>query len=85
MEGMGCATAGPAFVGLCRTQETTSGAVHSENEIQSWVIVIAVWGRSSAGTDRIADFATLVQMRSAHTLCMGCGGSSDRSLILLVL
>ena len=27
VEGMGCATAGPAFVELCRTQETTSGAV----------------------------------------------------------
>ena len=26
VEGMACATAGPAFVGLCRAQETTSGA-----------------------------------------------------------
>ncbi len=25
VEGMGCATAGPAFAGLCYTQETTSG------------------------------------------------------------
>ena len=30
VEGMGCATAGPAFVGLCRTQETTSGAVPAQ-------------------------------------------------------
>ena len=29
-EGMGCASAGPAFVGLCRTQETTSGAVPAQ-------------------------------------------------------
>ena len=30
VEGMGCATAGPAFFGLCRTQETTSGAVPAQ-------------------------------------------------------
>ena len=30
VEGMGCATAGPAFIGLCRTQETTSGAVPAQ-------------------------------------------------------
>ena len=30
VEGMGCATAGPAFVGLCRTQEITSGAVPAQ-------------------------------------------------------
>ena len=30
VEGMGCATAGPAIVGLCRTQETTSGAVPAQ-------------------------------------------------------
>ena len=27
VEGMGCATAGPTFVGFCRTQEITSGVV----------------------------------------------------------
>ena len=30
MEGMACATAGPALIGLCRTQETTSGAVPAQ-------------------------------------------------------
>ena len=30
VEGMACATAGPAFIGLCRTQETTSGAVPAQ-------------------------------------------------------
>ena len=30
VEGMGCATAGPALIGLCRTQETTSGAVPAQ-------------------------------------------------------
>ena len=30
VECMGCATAGPAFVGLCRTQETTSRAVPAQ-------------------------------------------------------
>ena len=30
VEGMGCVTAGPALVGLCCTQETTSGAVPAQ-------------------------------------------------------
>ena len=30
VEGMACATAGPALIGLCRTQETTSGAVPAQ-------------------------------------------------------
>ncbi len=30
VEGMGCATADPALVGLCCTQETTSGAVPAQ-------------------------------------------------------
>ena len=30
VEGMACATAGPAFIGLCHTQETTSGAVPAQ-------------------------------------------------------
>ena len=30
VEGMGCALAGPAFVGLCRALETTSGAVPAQ-------------------------------------------------------
>ena len=36
VEGMGCAatTAGPAFIGLCRTQETTSGAVPARQYAQ---------------------------------------------------
>ena len=81
VEGMGCVTAGPALVGLCCTQETTSGAVPAQQYANCSKEPTV---KASASSPYSLSKRTSRLPAVTHISCHGSAGSKDLAWALCI-